>query len=77
MKRRDEILDLRGQSVEELTKKLADERKHLLELTFAHALHKLKNIHLLKKSRQMIARLETILREKVALRLQKTAEKES
>lgn len=77
MKHRDQIVELRGQSVEDLTKKLADGRKELLELTFAHALHKLKNIHSLRHQRRGIARLETILREKVVERLRQTVEKES
>ncbi len=56
--------DLRGLSVDELEKKLADEREQLMRNRFAHATAALENTSLLKKGRRQIARIETVLTEK-------------
>lgn len=55
---------LRAMSVEDLQKKLAEDKEHLMRDRFRHATAALENTASLKTSRRLIARVETILREK-------------
>ncbi len=59
-----ETEDLRAMSMEELQKKLAEEREKLMRERFEHASAALENTSLLKKSRRQIARILTIINEK-------------
>lgn len=59
-----ETADLRKLSVDELQKMLKDEREKLMRERFEHASAALENTSLLKKSRQQIARVLTVINEK-------------
>jgi large subunit ribosomal protein L29 len=56
--------ELRALGRDELTAKLAEERKALLTMRFQHATAQLEQTSALKSTRRGIARLETILKEK-------------
>ncbi|MDR0466764.1 MAG: 50S ribosomal protein L29 [Deltaproteobacteria bacterium] len=56
--------ELRALGRDELTVKLAEERKALLTMRFQHATAQLEQTSSLKSARRGIARLETILKEK-------------
>jgi large subunit ribosomal protein L29 len=56
--------DLRALGRDELTARLAEERKDLLTMRFQHATAQLEQTSSLKFARRSIARLETILKEK-------------
>ena len=56
--------DLRALGRDELTAKLAEERKALMTMRFQHATAQLEQTSSLKFARRNIARLETILKEK-------------
>ena len=56
--------ELRALARDELTAKLAGERKELLTMRFQHATAQLEQTSALKFARRNIARLETILKEK-------------
>ena len=56
--------ELRALGREELTAKLAEERKALLTMRFQHATAQLEQTSSLKFARRNIARIETILKEK-------------
>ena len=56
--------ELRALGREELTARLAEERKALLVMRFQHATAQLEQTSALKAARRGIARLETILKEK-------------
>lgn len=66
MKRREELASYRAASIAELVKNIRDAESELLRLRFDHALRKLKNISLIRRTRRRIATLKTIVREKVA-----------
>jgi large subunit ribosomal protein L29 len=55
---------LRALDRDELTTRLAEERKALLTMRFQHATAQLEQTSSLKFTRRRIARLETILKEK-------------
>ena len=57
--------ELRAKNEVELTKMLGQEREHLRDLSFRLSGARLKNTHELRLSRKMIARILTILKEKV------------
>ena len=57
--------DLRQLGREELAASLVEERKALLNMRFQHATAQLEQTSSLKFARRNIARLETILKEKV------------
>ena len=59
-----EIKELRGQSVEELTKKLDELKKDLFMLRMQHATNQLDNPMQLAATKKDIARIKTIIREK-------------
>jgi large subunit ribosomal protein L29 len=56
--------DMRLQSVEELRTKLADARQELMNLRFQVVTGQLTDTSRLKASRRLIARYETLLRER-------------
>ena len=56
--------ELRALDRDELTARLAEERKALLTMRFQHATAQLEQTSSLKLARRSIARLETILNEK-------------
>jgi len=56
--------ELRALGRDELTARLAEERKALLVMRFQHATAQLEQTSSLKAARRGIARLETILKEK-------------
>lgn len=76
MKRRDALTDLRTKDVQALTTMLQDAERHLVDLRFNLAFHKVKDSSELRKTRVSIARLHTILREKVLATLDQTGTKE-
>ena len=53
--------EVKGLSVEELKKTLAEEKDGLFKLKFAHAISPLENPMQIKEKRRLIARLETEL----------------
>ena len=57
--------DLRQLGREELASRLLEERKNLLNMRFQHATAQLEQTSSLKFVRRNIARLETILKEKL------------
>lgn len=57
--------EIRKMSTEEIRAKLADTREELMKLRFQHALGQLTDTSRLRLLRRDIARLETILREKL------------
>ena len=59
-----EIKDLRGLSVEELTKKLDELKKDLFMLRMQHATNQLDNPLQIAAVKKDIARIKTIIREK-------------
>ncbi len=56
--------ELRMLGREDLAKKLDEERKEFMTMRFKHATAQLEQTSALKASRRMIARLETLLKEK-------------
>jgi large subunit ribosomal protein L29 len=58
------IREIREMSTEELHKRIADERINLEHLRFQHATSRIQNTDHLKKSRHLIARMMTIVRER-------------
>lgn len=57
--------EIRKLSIEEIQAKLLDTREELLRLRFQHTLGQLQDTSRLRLLRRDIARLETILREKM------------
>jgi ribosomal protein L29 len=66
MKRRENLTELRGLSVADLVGAITKAEHTLLDLRFAVSFRKLKSTSDVAKSRKQIARLQTILREKLA-----------
>jgi len=58
--------DLRGKSIKELVKMRTDHKKQLFEFRMKNAMRSLKETHLIKVARRNIARINTILKEKIA-----------
>ncbi len=57
-------LELRGRTAEELQEQLAELKEELFGLKFQHVLGQLEDTGVLKQTRQNIARICTILRER-------------
>lgn len=74
MKRRDQLTELRGKDMQALTGDVKLHQEKLLNLRFQHAFRKLKNVHEIQAQRQTIARLQTIIREKISGQLSETKE---
>ncbi len=58
------ISEIRALSAEDMTKKLGEAHKELLDLRFRLATKQLVNSHELLRAKRDIARLNTVLREK-------------
>ncbi len=56
--------EIQEMSTEELRKRIADERINLENLQFQHATSRIQNTDHLKKSRHLIARMMTVVRER-------------
>ena len=56
--------DVKGLSVVDLKKAIAEEKNSLFNMKFAHAISPLENTSVLKQKRKMIARLQTELTAK-------------
>ena len=56
--------EIRALTVEELNQKLISEKEVMQKLKFAHAISPIENPMKIKGTRKLIARLETILRQK-------------
>lgn len=58
------IREIREMSTEEIQKRIVDERINLENLRFQHATSRIQDTDNLKKSRHLIARMMTIIRER-------------
>lgn len=76
MKAIDEIKKLRAKSVSELVKELATAKSKLADLKRNLILEKLKKTSDIKKIQKYIARIQTIMREKLEKELEKEQTKE-
>jgi large subunit ribosomal protein L29 len=56
--------EIRALTFEELTQKIVSEKEAMQKLKFAHAISPIENPMKIKATRKLIARLETILRQK-------------
>jgi len=56
--------ELQSLSVEELRQKLDAEKEGLTKLKFAHAISPIENPMKIRQSRKLIARIETVLKQK-------------
>ena len=65
MKTKDLLSGLRGKSVEELNEDLVAAKKELFNLRFQNATNQLDNTSRIKDVRKNIARIQTIIAEKV------------
>lgn len=74
LKRRDNLADLRTKDQAGLVADLVAAEKKLLELEFNLTLKKLKQTDQINKTRKQIARLQTLLREKMAAAFSHQAE---
>ena len=66
MKSNKYVEDLRGQSAKELQEQLVAAKKELFNLRFQNATNQLDNTSRIKEVRKNIARIQTIMAEKVA-----------
>ncbi len=57
--------EIRDLSVEEIQERIREEEEQLSQLTFQHAIAELPNPILLREKRRLVARLHTLLKEKV------------
>ncbi len=71
MKHRDILTDLRTKSATELVDLLKSEEKKLLEQRFGFATRNLKKTSTIRVNRKQIARIQTLLREKVVEQVSK------
>ncbi len=69
MKRRDNLTELRAKDTKSLADLIRSHEQRLLELRFEAAFRKLKNVHEIRLTRRQLARLTTILREKIQVNL--------
>lgn len=70
--------EIREMSTDELHTRIADERVNLEHLQFQHATSRIQNTDQLKKSRHLIARMMTVIREReLGKGVQLTAEPET
>ncbi len=58
--------EIRELSVNEIQQRIADEKEGLQHLNFQHAIADIQNPIQLRHSRRLVARLQTILKEKLA-----------
>jgi large subunit ribosomal protein L29 len=69
------IREIKEMKIEELTKRINEEEKNMIDLRFSHQLKELTNTAKLKIAKKDIARMKTILRER-QLADQKSADAE-
>lgn len=65
MKTKDYVLELKNKSVEELNSELVNAKKELFNLRFQNATNQLNNTARIKEVRRNIARIQTIITQKV------------
>lgn len=65
MKKTEILKEIKAKDIKALTKELNDEQKKLTQLEFNAGFKKVKNVHEVTVSRKRIARIMTILNEKV------------
>lgn len=58
--------EIRELSVNEIQQRIADEKESLQHLNFQHAIADIQNPMQLRHARRLVARLQTILKEKLA-----------
>jgi large subunit ribosomal protein L29 len=58
--------EIRELSVEEIAQHIQDEEEQLSHLTFQHAVADLQNPMILRRKRRLIARLQTLLKERAS-----------
>ncbi len=56
--------ETRELSIEEIESRIAEEREQIQQLRFQHAIAQLENPMVLRQKRRLVARLNTILKEK-------------
>jgi large subunit ribosomal protein L29 len=59
--------EIRGLTVDEIERKVADLKQELFNLRFQHAVAQLENPSRIRKTKQEIARCLTLIREKAAV----------
>ncbi len=67
MKTKKYVEELRSQSVAELNAQLTEAKKELFNLRFQNATNQLSNTNRIKEVRKNIARIQTIITEKVSM----------
>lgn len=77
MKSRNELKEFRSQNPKQLYKELEKNYQKLRELNFADKFRKNKDINIIKKTRQTIARIWTVLGEAVSKQTALASKKES
>ncbi len=58
------IREIREMKTDELTKRISEEEKNMIDLRFSHQLKELTNTAKLKLAKKDIARMKTVLRER-------------
>lgn len=58
--------DIRDMTTEEIQTRISEEKEQLGHLQFQHAIADLQNPLVLREKRRLVARLETILKERLA-----------
>lgn len=66
MKTKEQLTDLRGLTVKQLSVKITEARKKLVTLHQDKILGKIKNVHEITAIRKSVARMSTILDEKIS-----------
>ena len=59
--------EIRELSINEIQQRVADEKENLQHLNFQHAIADIQNPTQLRYSRRLVARLQTILKERLAV----------
>ncbi len=65
------VSEIKELTDKEIVEKLQNEQEHLVRLRMSHAVSPLENPNKLKESKQTIARLKTVLRERESIENQK------
>lgn len=68
------IHEIREMSVEELQKRIEEEEKNIVDLRFSHQLKQLTNTAKIKMVKKDIARIKTVLKEKLGEQPEAVAE---
>lgn len=72
MKRKDQLSSLRSLTEQKLSGKIIEEQKRLAELSQQKALGSLKNVREISFAKKNIARIHTVLDEKLAQKIKET-----